>query len=38
VEINDIIQIANNNFQDQRVDFYLPQAFLVIEIDGRNEF
>ena len=32
--INDIVGYDNPEFADQRVDFYLPQAQLVIEIDG----
>lgn len=34
IKINDITGIENSNFTDQQVDFYLPQALLVIEIDG----
>lgn len=34
IEINEIIGTYNPDFQDQKVDFYLPQALLVIEIDG----
>lgn len=34
VEINTITQEYNKDFINQRVDFYLPQAFLIIEIDG----
>lgn len=34
VPINDITQIEVLEFLNQQVDFYLPQAFLVIEIDG----
>lgn len=37
VPINFITQRDNEDFQDQVVDFYLPQALLVIEIDGRDE-
>ena len=37
VPINFITQSDNEDFQDQVVDFYLPQALLVIEIDGRDE-
>jgi len=36
IEINEIIGIDNDNFINQRVDFYLPQAKLVIEIDGQQ--
>lgn len=32
--INDIVMKENKNFHSQQVDFYLPQAFLIIEIDG----
>lgn len=38
VPINFITWQYNKDFYDQKVDFYLPQALLVIEIDGRNEF
>lgn len=34
VPINFITQIEVDEFQEQQVDFYLPQAFLIIEIDG----
>ena len=34
VPINEITQIEVLEFAYQQVDFYLPQAFLVIEIDG----
>ncbi len=34
VPLNFITQIQVDNFEGQQVDFYLPQAFLVIEIDG----
>lgn len=34
VKINTITQEYNEDFIDQQVDFYLPQAFLIIEIDG----
>ncbi len=34
VPINTITQLETNAFVGQQVDFYLPQAFLVIEIDG----
>ena len=36
VKLNDITKIDVEDFQEQQVDFYLPQAFLVIEIDGQN--
>lgn len=32
--INDILKIPDARFNDQRVDFYLPMAKLVVEIDG----
>ena len=32
--IEDITQEIGKGFEKQQVDFYLPQAFLVIEIDG----
>ena len=35
VEINEILYY-NNHFVNQQVDFYLPQAKLVIEIDGQQ--
>ena len=34
VLINEITQVDVKEFRDQQVDFYLPQAFLIIEIDG----
>jgi len=34
VPINHITQIDTEEYRDQQVDFYLPQAFLVVEIDG----
>ncbi len=34
IEINTLVGEENENFVHQRVDFYLPQAKLVIEIDG----
>ena len=34
VLITDIVKTDSDSFVDQRVDFYLPQAKLVIEIDG----
>lgn len=36
IEINDIVGEENKNFINQQVDFYLPQAKLVIEIDGQQ--
>ena len=36
VPINFITQIEVDEFANQQVDFYLPQAFLVIEIDGSH--
>ena len=32
--INDITQVFVEDFIGQQVDFYLPQAYLIIEIDG----
>ncbi|MBN2893042.1 MAG: RecQ family ATP-dependent DNA helicase [Bacteroidales bacterium] len=34
--INEITQKNDERFKHQQVDFYLPQAFLVIEIDGQQ--
>jgi len=34
IPINEITQIDVKEFHGQQVDFYLPQAFLIIEIDG----
>ena len=34
IAINEITQIENKEFHNQQVDFYLPQARLIIEIDG----
>ena len=34
VLINEITQVDVKEFRGQQVDFYLPQAFLIIEIDG----
>jgi len=36
VTINEITQEDVKEFRGQQVDFYLPQAFLVIEIDGEQ--
>lgn len=36
IEINDITGEDNKDFVNQQVDFYLPQAKLVIEIDGQQ--
>ncbi len=36
IEINDIVGYEDKNFINQQVDFYLPQAKLVIEIDGQQ--
>lgn len=36
IEINEITGEDNKNFINQQVDFYLPQAKLVIEIDGQQ--
>ena len=33
-KISDIIPNCAKEFENQQVDFYLPQAFMVIEIDG----
>ncbi|MCW3463484.1 DEAD/DEAH box helicase [Chitinophaga nivalis] len=35
-EINDIVQEYNETFVGQAVDFFLPQAKMVIEIDGQQ--
>jgi ATP-dependent DNA helicase RecQ len=32
--VNDITQVYSDVFKNQQVDFYLPQAYLIIEIDG----
>ena len=36
IQINEIIGEEDKNFINQQVDFYLPQAKLVIEIDGQQ--
>lgn len=36
IEINEITGENDSNFINQQVDFYLPQAKLVIEIDGQQ--
>lgn len=36
IEINEIVNFENETFIHQQVDFYLPQAKLVIEIDGQQ--
>lgn len=36
IEINDLVGEHNPDFTNQQVDFYLPQAKLVIEIDGQQ--
>ena len=36
IQINDIVDENNDQFINQQVDFYLPQAKLVIEIDGQH--
>lgn len=36
IQINEIIGEEDKNFVNQQVDFYLPQAKLVIEIDGQQ--
>ncbi|EDM25788.1 hypothetical protein LNTAR_15267 [Lentisphaera araneosa HTCC2155] len=34
LSVNEITQVTVQKFKNQQVDFYLPQAYLVIEIDG----
>ena len=34
IPINEITQVDVEEFSNQQVDFYLPQAYLIIEIDG----
>jgi ATP-dependent DNA helicase RecQ len=34
IPVNEITQIQVDKFANQQVDFYLPQAYLIIEIDG----
>jgi ATP-dependent DNA helicase RecQ len=34
IPINEITQVTVDEFSNQQVDFYLPQAYLIIEIDG----
>ena len=36
VPINDITQVKVDRYEKEQVDFYLPQAYLVIEIDGHK--
>lgn len=36
VPINEITQVNVDEFANQQVDFYLPQAYLIIEIDGSH--
>jgi len=36
--ISDIVEDNSNKFNNQRVDFYLPELKLVIEIDGIQHF
>ena len=36
VGINDITQVSTKEFIAQQVDFFLPQAYLIIEIDGSH--
>lgn len=36
VPINEITQVYVDEFAENQVDFYLPQAFLIIEIDGSS--
>lgn len=38
IEINFIVNDCSEEFYNQRVDFYIPQAFLVIEIDGPQHY
>lgn len=35
VPFDEITLVSNKNFAEQQVDFYLPQAKLVIEVDGQ---
>ena len=34
IPVNEITQVMVDEFANQQVDFYLPQAYLIIEIDG----
>jgi len=34
IKIEDITQVEVDEYVNQQVDFYLPQAYLIIEIDG----
>ncbi len=34
IPINEITQVEVDEFANEQVDFYLPQAYLIIEIDG----
>ncbi|MDQ3191277.1 MAG: RecQ family ATP-dependent DNA helicase [Bacteroidota bacterium] len=34
ISINEITQVDVDEYANQQVDFYLPQAYLIIEIDG----
>src|SRR5690606_17808514 len=34
IPINEITQVDVDEFANEQVDFYLPQAYLIIEIDG----
>ena len=34
IPVNEITQVQVDEFANQQVDFYLPQAYLIIEIDG----
>ena len=36
VPINEITQVEVEKFVNEQVDFYLPQAYLIIEIDGMH--
>jgi len=34
ISINEITQVKVDEYENRQVDFYLPQAYLIIEIDG----
>jgi ATP-dependent DNA helicase RecQ len=36
IEINEIVGVSNPDYINQQVDFFLPQAKLIIEIDGQQ--
>lgn len=38
IGINEIVGKYNPKFEEQQVDFYLPQALLVVEIDGGQHY